>query len=244
MVITNKKGTILKDLDSWKKGFIEVDSEEHWRKGYSAYSLAEFMLNHNGLQLFDDLLQQVSAEKLNLNSAKKACIEYESKFDKYRGHGRMHDLAVFGENETYFIGVEAKVEETFGDSIIEAYNDGVNVKKECPNSKKAQRVIDLVKKYYNNSTITEKIGKYRYQLLHYLAGSMAENSQIVLMPVLVFHTKECKKVNAQNNKMDYIDFMRSLNFKESSTKEGYLMFSNTIEGREIYSFYIEIDLKS
>lgn len=241
MNITNKKGTILRDLESWRKGFIEVDTELHWQKGYSAYSLAEFILNHNGLHLINNLLQEVSDKKYNISSAIKACIEHESKFDNYR-RGRMQDLAIFGENGTFFIGVEAKVDETFGGTIQEAYNDGVKEKEENPNSKKTQRVLELVKKYYNQNDITEEIGKYRYQLLHYLAGSMAENYKLVLMPVIVFHTKECPIVNGPNNKQDYINFMKSLNFKESHTKDGYMAFYNNIDGIEIYSFYIEINL--
>ena len=244
MIITNKKGTILKDLSSWEIGFNEVDNEKHWKKGRSAYSLADYMLNHNGKSLIDSLLQQISDGKYNISSVKKACIEHESKFDKYRGTGRMNDLALFGENDKYFIGIEAKVDETFGDTILEAYNEGAKEKKSNPNSKKAQRVLDLVKKYYNQDTITDKIGQYRYQLLHYLAGAMAENDKLVLMPVLVFHTKEYSMEKGSNNQQDFFDFMQSLNFKKSHTKEGYPMFSNTIENTVIYSFYIDIHLNS
>ena len=194
MIITNKKGTILKDLNYWEIGFNEVDDKNHWKKGRSAYSLADFMLNHNGESLIDNLLQQASNGKYNICSAKKACIEHESKFDKYKGRGRMHDLALFGENDNYFIGIEAKVDETFGDTIMEAYNKGNKANESNPKSKKAQRVLDLVKKYFNQNTITEEIGQYRYQLLHYLAGAMAENDKLVLMKKRFRYCKKGQKV--------------------------------------------------
>lgn len=245
MIITNNKGRVLNDINTWGKGFIEVDDEKHWKKGRSAYSLAEFILKYNGMQLINNLLMKVSGRKLDITTAQKACIEYESKFDKYKGHGRMHDLAIFNENDSYFIGIEAKVDETFGDTIFESYAKGLNSKKGNSSSNKAQRVLELIKRFYKQKKLSDKdeIGNYRYQLLTYLAGSLAENAKLVLMPILVFHTKEFPIKNNSTNKHDYINFMHSLSFKEAQTEEGYLLFYKNIDNKDVFSYYIEIDLR-
>ncbi len=45
MYIKNKKGTLITDLKSWEKAFLEVDKEKHWEKDRSAYSLANYFSN-------------------------------------------------------------------------------------------------------------------------------------------------------------------------------------------------------
>ena len=47
MRITNKIGTIIRDINSWETAFKEVDSEKHWRKERSAYSLSNHFTSPN-----------------------------------------------------------------------------------------------------------------------------------------------------------------------------------------------------
>jgi hypothetical protein len=94
--ITNKKGTIIKDITSWGNAFKEVDDAKHWKEGRSAMSLAQYFSlpnieQSNGIKLITELVEAYGFKEFKPIRAE---IEYESRFDKYNGKGRMHDLVI------------------------------------------------------------------------------------------------------------------------------------------------------
>ncbi len=247
MRITNKNGTVISDITSWEKAFKEVDSEpSHWRDGRSAHSLA----NHfsypnidysNGI---DDMKCNLSKFGLKDVVMFHAEIEHESRFDQYRGNGRIQDMVIWAKNndKPIVICIEAKVDESFNKSIPEAYKSAKKRIEEKPNSKAKKRIEDLCSKYYSENKI-EELSHIRYQLLYYLAGSLTEAIKvkgIVYMPVIVYHTSAYDKSAGKNNKEDYIKFMDSLKFKCIETDNKTLMYENIIDGVTVYSSYIEI----
>ena len=172
-------------------------------------------------------------------------IEHESRFDQYRGNGRMQDMVIWAKNKDLPIAIciEAKVDECFNSYVLEAYTSAKEKLKRNPNSKAKQRIEDLCSKYYNGKDI-EDLSHIRYQLLYYLAGSLTEAIKIkgaVYMPVIVYHTPGFDVSAGENNKADYTSFMASLQFKCLETDDGTLMYENIIDGITVYSSYIEIN---
>ena len=240
MRITNKIGTIIEDFDSWKEAFAEVDNEKHWNEGRSACSLAKHFTSPNMMDSYGirDLKEFLGLFGIHNVQFTHGEIEHESRFDKYRGKGRMQDLLLWGHTEQpIVVCVEAKVDETFGNTIAEAYN-----KKKKANSNANKRIEELCKKFYADTPTSSVCKDLRYQLLYYLAGSLKEAVKVkgaLFIPVLVYHTKAFNKAKGDENYKDYIRFMKSVGFSRLDNGERFL-YRNVIEGIEVFSSYIEI----
>lgn len=246
MRITNKNGTVVTDIESWEDAFKEVDEAKHWKEGRSAKSLAQYFSlpnidQSNGIKLIKEYVDICGFKNFEPIRAR---IEHESRFDAFRGKGRMHDMVIWGnEGKRHLvICIEAKVDEPFGSSVSEAYRESEKYVKKNPRSKRSQRIKDLCEKYYKidvNDIISYT--HIRYQLLHYLAGAITEAkscNDVVFMPIMVFKTNKYNKEN--DNKKDYEDFIKSMNFVLlNSEKE---IYKNNIDGVDVYMTYIEIPI--
>ena len=226
----------IRTLPDWKNSVSVIQ----WTEGRSAFSLAYYFCEKKKKAhvLINKMLEYVSEKekispKLTINKA-VAEIEHHSKFDNY-GKGRMQDLAIW-ENGVgkmrYFIGIEAKVDEPFNSQTIgEAKND------------KKDRVEDLIERYLPNRN-EKGIDEMRYQLLYYLAGSVCENSDLILMPILVFKTESYNDNRGDNNKKDFEKFFggNGMKFKYKKIKD-FEVYYGTVEDKSVYVFYAEIDAK-
>lgn len=247
MRITNKNGRIINSLFEWEQAFVEVDSSEHWREGRSAHSLGYYFTYPNieyseGIKKITSLLLALDIEGVQLTHAE---IEHESRFDKFRGNGRMQDMTIWAESNSgpLVIEIEAKVDETFNVNLQEAYENALKVREKKPNSKAVDRIINLMEKLYKESTI-DSHKEIRYQLLYYLYGSVKDALKIngtAILPVMVFHTKDFDKQTGEDNKADYIRFMKSVGFQTEQVGD-ILLFRGEVEDTKVYSAYIEIDL--
>lgn len=249
MQISNKNGKIITSLPIWEEAFIEVDNAKHWREGRSAHSLAlhftsPSMDNSYGINVLLKCLGYLGYEKVVFDYAE---IEHESRFDSFSGNGRIQDLMIWARsgNQPIAICIEAKVDESFGMSVPNAYK---SKEKECsirPNSKALQRLINICKHYYKGTEISE-LKNIRYQLLYYLAGSINEAKKIngiVFMPVFVYHTKLYNEKKGNKNRLDYIQFMKSLDFAPVRfNNESLLIYKNRIDGIDVFSAYLEVEL--
>lgn len=247
MRITNKIGTIVEDFDSWKEAFVEVDNEIHWKEGRSAYSLAKHFTNPNieasdGIKELKECLNLFGLHNIEFTHGE---IEHESRFDKYRGKGRMQDLLLWGNAEQpIVICIEAKVDETFGVTINEAYKEADALLKEKPNSKAKKRIETLCEEFYADSPTSSTCNNLRYQLLYYLAGSLKEAVKIkgvLFIPVMVYHTDDFNKDIGDENFNDYVRFMESVGFSRFEKGERVL-YKKVIAGIEVFSAYINIKL--
>lgn len=247
MRITNKNGTVIDSFESWKEAFVEVDNEKHWSEGRSACSLAKHFTgpnveNSNGIRVLKKCLSSFGLHNVELTHGE---IEHESRFDKYRGKGRMQDLILWGHaDKPIVICVEAKVDETFGNKIDEAYKEAVDLieKKKKLKSKAKQRIEDLCKEFYADSPTASSCNALRYQLLYYLAGSLKEAIKIkgmLFIPVIVYHTDDFNKEIGDGNYNDYAKFMESVGFSRYDKDEAVL-YKNVIGEIEVFSAYIEI----
>ena len=101
----------------------------------------------NGIKLITELVEACGFKEFKPIRAE---IEHESRFDKYNGKGRMHDLVIWGDNGTQHlvICIEAKVDESFGCLISEDYDESVEYKTRNPKVKE----LNELKNYAKNIT--------------------------------------------------------------------------------------------
>ena len=257
--IKNKLGRELNTLSEWEVGFKEVD-KEHWKVGYSAHSLAAFFTSGKGFAWLDELSEALFGESIVWNDA---IIEHASKLDGYKGKQRMQDMALWStlsSGESIFVGIEAKVLESFGNSLREEYDDAKEYQKKNKNSKRPNRVKETTDFLFKGRTpYDEEICNLRYQLMYYFRASILEAStykkskialkerkdrvDIVVLPILVFETEHYKTdVEKGNlNKADYEIFCKTLGLCKEIIG-GKEFWVGEIDGRKIYSLYENIDL--
>lgn len=253
MKISNKNNRLITNLESWKTAFIEVDKEKNWKEGRSACTLAKYFTTPNieesyGREKIKEYLEALGFSNPKFNSAE---IEHPSPFDEY-SRPRMQDLVIWGESKKRHIlaCIEAKVDEEFGDVLNKAYKKAKQEFDKNPNSKSKRkaRIEDLCKKYLdvNPEDIKPKDKtNIRYQLLHYLAGSICEAKEkdnVVFMPIMVFKTDEYNKKKGDRNSKDYEQFIKALKFEMCNEEKG--IFKRTFEDIDVYISYIEIDFKT
>lgn len=242
-----QKSTRIFSFENWEKAFINVD-KSHWQEGRSAHSLAFHFSNpsveeSHGLTKLRACLDQFGFKYVIFEEAD---IEHNSRFDSYR-NGRKQDLFINARNgnKPLAICIEAKVDESFGEYLSTVQKNGEEYLKSHPGSNRLKRLKTLCDKFYMGKNI-EELNIIRYQLLHYLAGSISEAkkmSGIAIMPVFVYKTNKYNDKIGEQNKDDYNNFMRSLGFKSIPSSDDSLLYKNEFDGTEVYSAYIEIDLK-
>lgn len=252
MKISNKNNRLITNLESWKTAFIEVDKEKNWEEGRSACTLAKYFTTPNieesyGIEKIKEYLEALGFSNLKFNSAE---IEHESRFDSFRGQGRMQDLAIWGESEkgSILTCIEAKVDESFDKSLFKKLEEIKKYLDTHKNSKRRDRIQNLCKEYLkvNVDDIESGDGNdIRYQLLHYLAGSICEAkccADVVFMPIMVFKTNKYNETKGNSNRDDYEQFRKALKFEMCNKEKG--IFKRTFEGIDVYISYIEIDFQT
>lgn len=253
MKIENTKKQLIVDLESWKTAFIEVDKEKNWEEGRSACTLAKYFTTPNieesyGIKKIKEYFEALGFSNPRFESAE---IEHPSPFDEY-SRPRMQDLVIKGESENGRIlaCIEAKVDEKFGNEVLnQAYKNAKQYKIKHPNSNRQNRIEKLCKNYLNvsaESINSEPENNIRYQLLHYLAGSICEAKKygdVVFMPIMVFKTDEYNKKKGDRNREDYKQFINALKFDKICV-EGKEINKRTFGNVDVYISYIEIGFKT
>ena len=266
-IYSKKMKQEITDILTWENSVRKA----HWKPGRSAQTLAEYVLASNpaGKKLesvFTEIFKTIPALKNDPIHFNYAYPEFEVKFDDYK-NGRKHDLGVFGVTErgkNIFVGVEAKVDEPFGNFIGAEYAKAVKYKNNAiaagKNSYKPDRIEDLLQYFFYSCEI-EKFSDLRYQLLHGLGATKFNTGSIddpdyALFCVIAFRTKTSGKKGfpnekEKNNYQDYKNLLGALSaagnkvvkykspapfVKENSTYEITLKNKKTI-----YSSYVEID---
>jgi hypothetical protein len=132
--------------------------------------------------------------------------------------------------------------------LNQAYKNAKQYKIKHPNSNRQNRIEELCDKYLNVSAESIKSGddnNIRYQLLHYLAGSICEAKEygnLVFMPIMVFKTNKYNETKGDRNRKDYERFIKALKFEMCNEEKG--IFKRTFEGIDVYISYIEIDFEN
>ena len=205
MKIVDYHGSVISTLQEWERHF---DNSKHWKRGRSAYSLADFILNHNGAALLESRVSSVLSERVTFELATP---EYRAKFDRY-GKPSQLDLGIFGNigsGRGLFVGVEAKVDETFGKTVGERYRDALKTRQSNPRTNAPQRVEQLLSRYFSEFEPPQdsRFADIRYQLLTAAAGTVAVPQDLVVLYVLVFKTSSYDPQKGEENYSDFKKFV-------------------------------------
>ena len=204
---------IKKDIQDWGDKVFTPDTKKakDWKDGRSAKALAEFMLK-DGEEIIKEEVVKLLREEIEFSYA---IPELEVKFDDYAGKGRVHDLGIYGKTKSgnsIFIGVEAKVDESFGNTVSQQYKYAENAYIKNNASKAKKRIEDLLE---NNSIDSEPQNcNLRYQLLYATSGTVAVEADISILLVLVFKTDKYNEDKGLKNDKDFKDFIKAAKAKE------------------------------
>jgi len=240
MEIVNKKNQTIKNINDWEKEIPKKD----WVEGRSAYSLAKFILIENGLEQVKTIIKDILKDEIVIE---KGIPEYEVKFDKFGGRGRFHDIGIWGKtkstNKTFFVGIESKVDESFGQTVSEAYISGIIKRLNEENTKKPERVEKLLEQNFGNK-IKSKHFDLRYQLLYTTIGTLEEKADISICFFIIFKSSSYDKIKGNENYRDYCQFIHNVvSEKIPCDIDNVEVNKLTIDNRNIYSVHLEIEIE-
>lgn len=231
----------IETYDEWERIFKEV-KPKHWKEGRSAQSLADFMMKKDGFACVKNLVGKAIGKPLY--EIEKVTIEGRVAFDD-NNHSREHDLAVVARtesNQSVFIGVEAKVDESFG-STIKQYETAARKKSE--NSKVPSRIKGL-KEYFPKAK-DDVFQNLQYQLATATAGTLCAKTDqksdydFYVFMVLVFKTSLYNDTKGKKNKMAFELFLNAIGAKAIGAKESAEnIYGCEVKGKSLKIIYKEI----
>lgn len=236
-------GNVINNLIEWENYFLKSNSKKkHWKDGRSAKSIAEFMINKNGIQIITNVISKILSEKVTFS---KAIPEFEVRFDNF-GNGREHDLGLFGKtdsNKRVFVGVEAKVDESFNEKISDIYIKAKSKELNGESTNAPKRIEKLIQRNFNN--ITPDKFNLRYQLLYSTVGTLdakidGKKADVSILLIIIFQTNLYNKQKGSKNHKDYIQFIKAVNSKKIYNSQNVDLYKLKIDGKDIYSVYMNV----
>lgn len=204
MRIEDSSGKEITSIEEWADIYANPQQSHQWKEHRSAHSVADFILNHNGIIA----IQRRVSEALGLGVELDRLVpEYELRFDQY-GRGRVHDLAVFGhtdDGKSLFVGVEAKVDEPFGASVLDSYLTAKAKQITGTSTKAPERIEELLALHFTEPD--PSMFDVRYQLLYATVGTLAAEADVHVLYIIVFKTPLYDESVGADNYRDYIQFM-------------------------------------
>ena len=200
-IMAPDENTVIKDIEAWQKEFCKCNKEQLWKEGFSAHSLAKYILSHRrggGTEIRKALNSVLGNDSVKFLC--KAFIEQKCNFDGDHRHPRHQDIGIFGKTEKgrkLYVGVEAKVCEYFGNDTIESKR------------RKGKGLVRLkaLCSWLHVSENDEEIQKLRYQLFHFTKATADVDANICVLLLLTFKTKQYKLEDGERNANDWEAFM-------------------------------------
>ena len=234
----DSEGNSLRTLDDWRR----LHPPEHWEPERSAHTLADFIVNGEGA---NKLRQRVSAALGEPVEFRLGIPEREIRFDRY-GKGRFHDLGVYGETasgKSLFVGVEAKVDEAFGEYVNEASQNAKREIERGIRTNKLRRIRELCARFKHGPGITED-SNVRYQLVHGTAGTVDAGADVSVFFVAVFITDAYDASIGEENLQDYLRFMERAGGESIETdREAASSYLLTLSGKRLACIYQYYDVR-
>lgn len=233
MRIENSDGAAITDIAAWEKVFEK--EPHHWKPGRSAHSIADFILHRNGEERLRTLVSAALGEDVEFE---RAVPELEVRFDKY-GKGRVHDLGIYGRTASgvsLFVGVEAKVDESFGDTVSKVYRQAKSREDSGAVTNAPARVEELLAA--NGLESDPADCNLRYQLLYATVGTTAADADLCVLVVGVFRTELYAPARGAENLEDYLEFMKGVRGRRGPRRAEpvRVAFPNEhVRGRRCYS---------
>ncbi|MCB9187275.1 MAG: hypothetical protein H6601_11115 [Flavobacteriales bacterium] len=237
----NGKEEQITTMEQWRKAFYTGKKSVHWKPGRSAHAMADFMMEKNGEEIIAELVGNAIGDSIELE---KAYPEWEVRFDEY-GHGREHDLGIWcrtGKGERLFIGVEAKVDETFNDTIGRAYLKAKAKHLSGVRTNGCQRIEELMKIHFGNK-ISAAHFDLRYQLMYATMGTLLAKdanvkAELSVLLVLVFAKGPLyDPVIGKQNHADYRKFLNACNSTNTFRGKDLEIDELALDGQELICIY-------
>jgi hypothetical protein len=207
--LTSRHGRAIRTLEDWR---IQASpaSETHWKDGRSAKELARVWTEGSGPEDLTQLLAlQPATSDFKIVSA---IAEEQVAFDRHPGGKRNHDLLIRGEagGGRVVVGLEAKADETFGQTVRRYLADGLALRRRGKNTKAPERLAGLMQDVASVSLDrTPTFGDLRYQLFSGVAGTVAaaQPGEIAVFVVHEFATGLTKPEKRNANRLDLSRFV-------------------------------------
>lgn len=239
--IISNKGNLITSMEDWAKLYTAGNKAKHWKPGRSAYSIAEYVINRNGLNRIAERVSEVLEEGV---AFEKAIPELELKFDTL-GQGRVHDLGIYGQTssgKSLFIGVESKVDETFNKTIADVYLQAIARRVGGGSTNAPERIEGLLRNHFRGPE--KKDFDLRYQLLYSVAGTLASKQDLSMMYIIVFKTDLYDELRGLENLKDYIAFINASRSEElDCSHPEALVHKIKVFRKSLYSIYEQVVLK-
>lgn len=228
----------IKTFEDWEKYAAPKGKDKQWVKGRSAWSMADFAINHNNLfnSVITNILKECSIEPQDqdFNCEPEATAGLGTGMKT--GGPRNHDLLMVGAKNCV-IGVEAKVSETFDHNFIDVYKEqGGN------NNTRAF----ALKEFLTPGKNVDEIG---YQLFTATRGAMISamkaGHRYAIMLIIVFvgeitlnkgETPESYDKVIKKNDEDFCKFLSNIGANEQG------MIQRKIEGEDIFCWVKKIKI--
>lgn len=184
MRIVDSRSQWISNLIEWRSRIFDWTSKgKDWKRGRSAYSLAEFTMDRKGVEYLKTRVSEVLSQHIRLE---QATPEYLAKVDAYPGNPSNLNLGITGHaerlpvNAGLFVGLEAKVDETFGTTVRSRYSSAMKRRAAEKSTNAPERVEELLSKYFSvhSSPDSSRFAGIRYQLLTGTTGTVAASSEV------------------------------------------------------------------
>ena len=251
MRVVDSLGRRISSLDEWRSLIFDGTSKSrHWRKGRSAHSLAEFIIigQRKGAAHLQRRISSVLAQSVKLE---EATPEYLARFDSYPGGPSNLDLGIIGHvgcsarRSSLFVGVEAKVDETFGSMVKGRYMSTVKERSDGKRTNMPERVKGLLSRYFSvsGSPETSRFAGTRYQLLTGAAGTVSALAEVSVFYILVFRTSMYDEEKGLVNQRDYESFVEAAQgISLIRTGKGSWADELELDGKRLVCIYDHVDL--
>jgi hypothetical protein len=239
----SKNGHALSSLEDWQK-HAGPKSKGHWREGRSAMESARFWLGTQSPRMPD-----VVGTLLEGHSAFGPVLEWSAepeakmRLDGFRGEPRNADLLIKARDAhgDYLIAVEAKADETFGETVGDALGAAVDRKLENSRSNGVARIEQLASAMFGPQQEDElPLARIRYQLMTAVGSALyvaAKSSHArVLVLIQEFQTSHTTPELQGENAHDLRGFVRRLSHgAQREVKEGVILGPFPVPGRPLVS---------
>lgn len=204
MSIVIKKELTICNEEDWFRVAPPKKKEAQWKDGFSAKELAKFVTNNN--EQFSVLISKIVKDCFGRVSTQfTGEPEKDTPLPPKTSHGpRNHDLLLY--NDDLVIGIEAKVDEEYGDSISNEYE-------KAESQDKKDRINWLTETIIPGCSYEDdKVKGLRYQLFTATAGTLLEAYKKGLNRciVLVLSFRYENKMPNKRNDDDFANFVKEV----------------------------------
>lgn len=199
--------------DKWREYAPPLNPGCQWKDYRSAKELAKSVENATLAPLLEKVLNRFNYP---VPTEMDGVPEKATKLPWGRSGDRKHDLLLEYADKSLIIGIEAKADEPFDNSIEKKRLDS---RKNADGGANMSKRLDGILNFIYGSNLPKNKEALMYQLLSATAGVILEasnnNLKYACALFLVFESKNLDKQKLEKNENDWKDFCKSLNIDEN-----------------------------